>query len=72
MLDELHLLLFVVQSLVVSNSVTPWTTARQACLFFVVSCNSLRFMFIESVTLSHPLPLPFLFAFSLSQHQGLF
>ena len=34
---------------VVSNSVTPWTAARQASLFFTISWSFLKLMLIESV-----------------------
>ena len=50
---------------------TPWTAAHQATVSFTVSQGLLRFMSIESVMLSHPLP-PSSFAFNLSQHQSLF
>ena len=50
---------------------TPWTTAYQATVSFTISQGLLKFMSIESVMLSHPLP-PSSFAFNLSQHQGLF
>ena len=51
---------------------TPWTAARRAPLSFTVSQSFLRFMSIESVILSLCLPPLSPFAFSLSQHQGLF
>ena len=38
-----------VQSLVMSNSATPWTAARQATLSITNSWNLLKHMFIESV-----------------------
>ena len=57
-----------------SNSATPQTAARQNSLSFTISQSLLRFMSIESVMLSNHLiffsPSPF--AFTLSQHQGLF
>ena len=54
--------------------VAPWTAARQASLSITNSRSLLKFMSIESVTLSNhlflsPTSSP---AFSLSQHQGLF
>ena len=54
--------------------VTPWTVACQAPLSFSISWSLLRFVSTESVVLSNHLILchPFSFAFSLSQHQGLF
>ena len=58
---------------VVSNSVTPWTAARQASLSFTISWSLLKFMSIESlVPSSYPLFSPSPPAPSLSQHQGLF
>ena len=61
--------------LVVSDSVTSWTTAHQAPLSSTVFWSLLRFMSTESMKLphlSHPLWLPSPLAFSLSQHQVLF
>ena len=54
--------------------VIPWTAVHEAPLSSSVSRSLLKFMSIESVMLSNPLILccPLLFAFSLSQHQGLF
>ena len=50
---------------------TSWTAARQPPLSSTISLSLLKFMFIESVMLAnHLAPSPF--AFSLSQHQGLF
>ena len=49
---------------------TPWTIAHQATVSFTVSQGLLKFMSIESVMLSHPLP-PSSFAFNLYQHQSL-
>ena len=40
-----------------SNSVTPWTAAHQASLFFSISQSLLRFMSIESLMLSNHLIL---------------
>ena len=59
---------------VMANSVTPWTAAHQASLPFTISLSLLKLMPIESVMLSnhHILCCPLLFAFNLSQHQGLF
>ena len=37
----------------VSNSVTPWTAARQASLSFTISWNLLKLMSVESVMPSH-------------------
>ena len=54
---------------------TPWTAACQDPLSFTISWSLLRFMSVELVMpfshliLCHPLSL---FAFQLSQHQGLF
>ena len=48
---------------VMSNSATPWTTARQASLSIIISWNLLKLMSIESVMpsnhliLCHPFPL---------------
>ena len=42
---------------VVSDSVTPWTAARQASLSFTISQSLLRFMYIDLVTLSNDLIL---------------
>ena len=47
---------------------TPWTAACQAPLSSTVSQSLLKFMAVELVVLSHPLPFPSPFAFSLSQH----
>ena len=55
--------------------VTPWTTACQTSLSFTISRSLLKFTSIELVMLSNHLILcypPSPFAFSLSQHQGLF
>ena len=53
---------------VVSDSVTPWTAARQASLSFTISQSLPKFMFTESVMPSHHLilccpllPLPSIF-----------
>ena len=54
---------------------TPWTAACQASLFLPISWSLPKFMSTELVMLSnqsHPLPPSSLFAFNLSQHQGLF
>ena len=62
-------------SVTMSDSVTPWTAARQASLSFTVSQNLLKLMSIELVMSSHHLILsspPSPPALSLSQHQGLF
>ena len=58
----------------VQFSMTPSTAAHQVSLPFTVSQGLLRFMSIESVRLSNHLMLchPSPFAFSLSQHHGLF
>ena len=51
----------------VSNSVTPWTAARQASLSFIITRSLLKLMSIESVMpsnhliLYHPLLLPSIF-----------
>ena len=42
---------------VVSDSVTPWTAARQASLSFTISQSLPKFMFTESVMPSHHLIL---------------
>ena len=58
-----------------SDSVTPWAAACQAVLSFTISCNLLKFMFIESVMLINHLILysALLFLLSnLSQPKGLF
>ena len=53
--------------LVVSDSVIPWTAARQASLSFTISLSLLKLMSIESVmpsnhlVLCHPLLLPSIF-----------
>ena len=52
---------------VVSNSVTPWTAARQASLSFTISWSLLKLMSVKSVMpsnhliLCHPLLLPSIF-----------
>jgi len=50
---------------------TPWTTPHQATVSFTISQGLLKFISIESVMLSHPLP-PSSFTFNLSQHQSFF
>ena len=51
----------------VSNSVTPWTAARQASLSFIITRSLLKLMSVESVMpsnhliLYHPLLLPSIF-----------
>ena len=59
---------------VVSDSVTPWTAARQASLSITNSWSLLKLMSIELVMPSnhHPLLSPSPPAFSLSQNQDLF
>ena len=57
---------------VMSNSATPWTAALQAPLSSTISQSLFRFMFIESVMLSHPLLPSSPFTLTLSQQQGLF
>ena len=55
--------------------VTPWTSACQAPLSFIISWCLLKITIIESmmpIQLSHPLPPPSPPAFNLSQHQDLF
>ena len=62
---------------VMSDSVTPWTAARQASLSFTICWSLLRFMSIELVLLSNhlilcwPLLLPSIRGFSIfsSSHQ---
>ena len=62
-----------VQSLVVSDSATPWTAAPQASLSITNSGSLLKLVHWVSDTIqpSHPLSFPSP-AFNLSQHQGLF
>ena len=65
----------VVQSLsCVRFSVTLWTEARQAPVSPTISQSLFTFVSIKSVMLANHLILhyPLIFAFSLSQHQGLF
>ena len=59
---------------VMSDSVTPWTTARQASLSITNSWSSLKLTSVELVMPSNHLILSSLSppAFNLSQHQGLF
>ena len=52
-------------------SVTPWTAARQASLFFTVSHSLLKFMSIKSVRLSTISSSAALFSFCL-QSWGIF
>ena len=59
---------------VMSDSVTPWTAARQASLSITSSWSLPKLMSIgvsDAIQPSHPLSFPSP-AFSLSQHQGLF
>ena len=59
---------------VMSDSVTPWTAARQASLSITSSWSLPKLMSIgvsDAIQPSHPLSSPSP-AFSLSQHQGLF
>ena len=66
---------FVVQSLVVSNSVTPWTAMHQAPLSSTISQSLLKFISTELMTLSNHFILccPSLPpALNFSHHQGLF
>ena len=54
---------------------TPWIAARQASLSITNFQSLLKLISIESVIAiqrSHPLLSPYLPAFNLSQHQGLF
>ena len=53
---------------------TPWTTAHQASLSFIISLTLLKFMSIKLVMPSNHLVLchPLLLLPSNSQHQGLF
>ena len=63
----------VVQSLVVSNSVTPWTAIHQAPLSSTISQSLLKFISVELMTLSNHFILccPSLPpALNFSQHQG--
>ena len=57
---------------IASNSVTPWTAARQASLSITNFQSLLKLMSIESVMPSHPLSSPSPPAFNLPQHQSLF
>ena len=51
---------------------TPWTAACQASLSITNSWSLLKLMSIsDTIQPSHPLSSPSLFAFNLSQHQGL-
>ena len=52
-----HLVVVVFSCSVASDSVTPWTAAHQASLLSTVSLSLLKFMSIESVTLSNHLIL---------------
>ena len=59
---------------VMSDSVTPWTAARQSSLSITSSWSLPKLMSIgvsDAIQPSHPLSFPSP-AFSLSQHQGLF
>ena len=49
------LLLLLFSCSVVSNSVTPWTAARQVSLSFIISWSLLKLMFIESMMPSNHL-----------------
>ena len=60
---------------VLSDSATPWTTARQASLSITSSRSPPKPMPIQStdaIQPSHPLSSPSPPALNLSQHQGLF
>ena len=57
--------------LVVSNSATPRTVARQASLSITKSQSLLKLMSIDAIQSSHPLSAPPPPTFNLSQHQGL-
>ena len=57
---------------VVSDSVTPWTTALQASHQFLELAQTHIHQVSDAIQLSHPLSSPSPPAFSLSQHQGLF
>ena len=65
--DKVQTSLLLFSHSVVSNSVTPWTAARQASLSFTISQSLLKLMSIESMVLSnhlmlyHPLLLPSIF-----------
>ena len=60
--------MLMISHLVVSGFfVTPWTAAHQASLFFIISQNLLKFMFIESV-----MPSSSPHAFNVSHHEHLF
>ena len=56
------------------DSVTPWTTARQAALSFTISQSLLKFLFTESVILSNYLILcyPVLFLPSILPRTRVF
>ena len=67
---------FVIQSLSV-DSVTPWTAAHQASLYFTVSQTLLKLMSIkynmsDAIQPSHPPSSPSPPALNLSQHRGIF
>ena len=59
---------------VVSDSATPWTTARQASLSIKLpeSTQTHVHQVSDAIQLSHPLSSPSSPAFNPSQHQGLF
>ena len=68
-------LLLLLSRLVVSDSATPWTAARQASLSFTISWSLLKLNVHwvgDTIQPSLPLSSPSLPAFDLSQHQGLF
>ena len=74
LLRNLHILLFCsVQSLSgVWCFEIPWSAGCQASLSFTISQSLAKFMLIESVMLSHPLPPHSPIAFKLALQQGLF
>ena len=51
---------------------TPWITTYQAPLSCTISWSLLKLMSISIIQPSHPLSPPSPFAFSISQHQGVF
>ena len=57
---------------VVSNSVTPWTTALQASHQFLELAQTHIHQVSDAIQLSHPLSSPSPPAFNLSQHWCLF
>ena len=65
-------LVVVLQSLGRVQLEIPWSAARQLLCPPLSPLVCSKFMSIESVMPSHPVPPPSPFAFNVSQHQGLF